>query len=270
MSEIAQAIANRQSENRPPPGRDQGVDRRRADPRCVSADGALHVAALFLADEGGCRGRQQVRGQAGEEAPGDVGRGEEGGIGAHDRLLGRTEEEGGQEVAPPAHWGPGWDGTPVIGLTGQRRLHRRAGPRGRRRSRQVPSIGLVTAGGTNNYPLPAVERQPALWREVEPDPLEVVVLRGTVTALGGLLKSSPGGGAERTPTGRGCVCPGRVETPTATPTSRGTDDQPVDLSIGSDTAPGGRRGPLAARPQLPFDGCGKTQGQEEEPLCDAS
>ena len=51
--------------------------------RCVSADGALHVAALFLADdEGGCRGRQQVRGQAGEEAPG-----------------------------PPAHRGPGWDGS---------------------------------------------------------------------------------------------------------------------------------------------------------------
>ena len=43
----------------------------------------------------------------------------------------------------------------------------------------------------------------------------------------------------------------------------------VDLSIGSDTAPGGRRGPPAARPQLPFDGCGETQGQEE-PLCDAS
>ena len=36
----------------------------------------LNVAALFLADEGSCRGRQ-VRGQnAGEEAPGDVGRGE--------------------------------------------------------------------------------------------------------------------------------------------------------------------------------------------------
>ena len=71
-------------------------------------DGDLHVAALFLAAEGG-RGRQQVRGQAGEEAPGDVGRGEEGGIGAHDRLLGRTEEEGGQEVARPAHRGPAWD-----------------------------------------------------------------------------------------------------------------------------------------------------------------
>ena len=47
------------------------------------------------------------------------------------------------------------------------------------------------------------------------------------------------------------------------------EDQPVDLSIGSDTAPGGRRGQPAARPQLPFDGCGDTQGQEE-PLCDAS
>ena len=95
----------------------------------------------------------------------------------------------------------------------QRRLHRRAGPSRPPPITTVPSIGLVTAGGTNNYPLPAVERQPALWREVEPDPLEVVVLRGTVTALGGLPKSSPGGGAERTPTGRGSVCPGRVETP---------------------------------------------------------
>ena len=66
----------------PPPGRDQGVDRRRADPRGGGADGTLHVAALFLADEGGCCGRQQALGQAGEEAPGDVARGEEGDIGA--------------------------------------------------------------------------------------------------------------------------------------------------------------------------------------------
>ena len=49
--------------------------------------------------------------------------------------------------------------------------------------------------------------------EVEPDPLEDVVLRGAVTAVGGLPKSSPGGGAERTPAGRGCVCPGCGETP---------------------------------------------------------
>ena len=89
------------SEGRPPPGRDQGVDRRRADPRCVSAGGALDVAALFLAHEGSYSGRRQVRSQTGEEAPGDVGRGEEGGIGAQDRLLGRTEEEGRQEVGAP-------------------------------------------------------------------------------------------------------------------------------------------------------------------------
>ena len=84
--------------NRPPPGRDQGVDRRRADPRNVSAAGALYIAALFLAEEGSCRRRgQQVRRQAGEEAPEDVGRGEESGIGTDDRLLGAAK--GRQEVA---------------------------------------------------------------------------------------------------------------------------------------------------------------------------
>ena len=120
-------------------------------------------------------------------------------------------------------------------------------------------------------PPPAALRisPPRSRREVEPDPLEVVVLRGTVTALGGLPKSSPGRRRrEDTNWSRLCLSGPRRDA-TATPTSRGTDDQPVDLSIGSDTAPGGRRGPPAARPQLPFDGCGETQGQEE-PLCDAS
>ena len=42
--------------------------------------------------------------------------------------------------------------------------------------------------------------------------MEGVVLRGAVTALGGLPRSGPGGGAERTPAGRGRVCPGLVET----------------------------------------------------------
>ena len=72
MNEIAQAIANRQSAIDRLQAEIKGLDRRRADPPCVSAEGALHVAALFLAaDEGGCRGRQQVRVQAGEEAPGE-------------------------------------------------------------------------------------------------------------------------------------------------------------------------------------------------------
>ena len=53
----------------------------------------------------------------------------------------------------------------------------------------------------------------ALGGKVEPHTLDVVVLPGAVTALGGLRKSSPGGGAKRTPFGRGCVCPGRVEMP---------------------------------------------------------
>ena len=126
-------------------------------------------------------------------------------------------------------------------------------------TRQSSSTGLVIAGGTNSYPLPAVERQPVLWREVEPDPLEVVVLRGAVTALGGLPKSSPGGGAERTPPGRGCVCPGRVETPQQPPTSRGTDDQPVDSHHPSAQTP--RRWPARSThgvlPTSPFDGCGE-------------
>ena len=111
MNEIAQAIANRQSE----------IDRLQAEIKALTDVEQILGASTPKArstsrrsssppDEGGCRGRQQVRGQAGEEAPGDVGRGEEGGIGAHDRLLGRTEEEGGQEVAPPAHRGPAGTG----------------------------------------------------------------------------------------------------------------------------------------------------------------
>ena len=82
MSEIAQAIANRQSE----------IDRLQAE----------MIKALTDADEGG--------GPRPTASP-RPSRREEGGIGAHDRLLGRTEEEGGQEVAPPAHRGPGWDGS---------------------------------------------------------------------------------------------------------------------------------------------------------------
>ena len=50
----------------------------------------------------------------------------------------------------------------------------------------------MTAGGATDYPLPAVERQPALWREVEPDPLEtgfeledLVVGNGSASELQG-------------------------------------------------------------------------------------
>ena len=86
---------------RPPP--DQGADRRRAAPGSLRPGGALRVAGL-LADKGDRRLRREpARGQVAEEAPGDDGRGEEGGIGAHDRLLGRTEEEGPREVGSSSH-----------------------------------------------------------------------------------------------------------------------------------------------------------------------
>ena len=50
------------------------------------------------------------------------------------------------------------------------------------------------------------EPQPrSLEGKVEPDTVENVVLRGAITALGGLPKSGPRGGAERTPAGRGGV-----------------------------------------------------------------
>ena len=53
------------------------------------------VAALFLADEGSAAGRQQVRGQAGRRKRREIGTRRRRRYGAHDRLLGRTEEEGG-------------------------------------------------------------------------------------------------------------------------------------------------------------------------------
>ena len=71
MNEIAQAIANRQSE----------IDRLQAEIKALTdVEQILGASApkprstsrrsSSPADEGGCRGRQQVRGQAGEEAPG--------------------------------------------------------------------------------------------------------------------------------------------------------------------------------------------------------
>ena len=201
---------------------------------------------------GGVAGvRARVRGGGGRVGGGGLGAGVAGGLGGSGggaaRGMSRALRRGGAPDEAPARS----QQIPAYRTHRQRRLHRRAGPSRPPPITTVPSIGLVlvTAGGTNNYPLPAVERQPALWREVEPDPLEVVVLRGTVTALGGLPKSSPGGGRrEDTNWSRQCLSGPRRDA-TATPTSRGTDDQPVDLSIGSDTAPGGRRGPPAARSQ---------------------
>ena len=160
------------------------------------------------------------------------------------------------------------NGTPLIRPTTR--------PRGDpRRSSRPPTVPLGGLGDCQrNERLPSTSGRAttcALEGEVEPNPLEVVVLRGTVAAMGGLPKSSPGGGAERTPAGRGCVCPGRVETPQQ-PRRHG------ELTINPQTThqlrhrARGRRGCPDA-PQLPFDGCGepksKEQGQEE-PLCDAS
>ena len=116
MSVIAQAIADRQSQIDRLQVEIKAVDRRRANPRNVSAAGALYVAALFLAEEGSRR-RQQVRRQAGEDAPEDVGRGEESGIGTDDRLLGAAQ--GRQEVAGNA--GPAAESTTPAHAPGRSR-----------------------------------------------------------------------------------------------------------------------------------------------------
>ena len=78
-----------------------------------------------------------------------------------------------------------------------------------------------------------VAQPPALWREVEPD-----------STLGYGGKRGQGGGAERTPAGRGSVCPGLVDTTQAHRPTRGNPNSPL-------TARG-------------------TQGLQEEPLCNAS
>ena len=116
MSVIAQAITDRQSEidrlqaeikaltdveqilgASAPPARSTA----RRSPRKAAA--AAPESKVRGEAEGGCRRpREQVRGEAGEKTSPDVGRGEEGGIRADDRLLGRTAKEGGQEVVGPA------------------------------------------------------------------------------------------------------------------------------------------------------------------------
>ena len=112
MNEIAQAIANRQS----------AIDRLQAEIKALtdveqilgaSAPKPRSTARRSSSPPTKAAAAADSKSEAkpARKAPGDVGRGEEGGIGAHDRLLGRTEEEGGQEVAPPAHRGPGWDGS---------------------------------------------------------------------------------------------------------------------------------------------------------------
>ena len=97
MSVIAKAIADRQSEiKRLQVEIDQGVERSRQDPRDLRPAGEARGSALLLAADGGCghpgRG-DPARRQADEEAPYDVGRREECGVRADDRLLGRAQKE---------------------------------------------------------------------------------------------------------------------------------------------------------------------------------
>ena len=125
MSVIAQAIADRQSEIDRLQAEIKALRRRRAASGNLRGADAAQVAALAVAAEGGCRGRgEQARNQAGEEAPRDVGRGEESGIGADDRLLGGAAQEGRQEVArtvqTPASAGPGPSGERRSRFNGRR------------------------------------------------------------------------------------------------------------------------------------------------------
>ena len=125
---------------------DQGVERRRQDPRDLHPAGEARGSALLLAADGGCghpgRG-DPARRQADEGAPSDDGRREECGVRADDRLLGRAQKES-REVArrlvatgtlPP----PASGGSPI-------RPYGRAGgvPDGRSGSQQI--AGYPTQG----------------------------------------------------------------------------------------------------------------------------
>ena len=92
--------------------RGPAVRRRRRDPRDLRPAGEARGSALLLAAHGGCghpgRG-DPARRPADEEAPCDVGRREEGGVRADDRLLGqaqkgRAQKESREVTRRPAGW----------------------------------------------------------------------------------------------------------------------------------------------------------------------
>ena len=100
MSEIAQAIADRQSE----------IDRLKAEIKALTDVeqilGASAPAARSTSRRSSSPPKAAAAADKSEAKPARKRRemsagGEEGGIGAHDRLLGRTEEEGRQEVGAP-------------------------------------------------------------------------------------------------------------------------------------------------------------------------
>ena len=109
MSVIAQAIADRQGE----------IDRLQAEIKALTDVEQLLGASAPAARSASRRSSPRKATAASAESQPEVkpqrkrremsAAEKKSGIGAHDRLLGRTEEEGGQEVAPPAHRGPGWD-----------------------------------------------------------------------------------------------------------------------------------------------------------------
>ena len=101
MSEIAQAIADRQSE----------IDRLQAEIKALTDVEQILGASAPAARSTSRRSSSPTKAAAAADSTSETkparkrremfGRGEEGGIGAHDRLLGRTEEEGRQEVGAP-------------------------------------------------------------------------------------------------------------------------------------------------------------------------
>ena len=141
MSEIAQAIANRQSE----------IDRLQAEIKALTDVEQILGASAPAARSTSRRSSSPTKAAAAADSKSEPKPArkrremsapeEEGGIGAHDRLLGRTEEEGGQEVAPPAHRGPGRDGSRLTEPRFYPTHHPAAAVaqavRGRRRSRQL-------------------------------------------------------------------------------------------------------------------------------------
>ena len=101
MRVIAKAIADRQSEIERLEAEIKALNEVDKNPRDLRPAGEARGSALLLAADGGCghpgRG-DPARRQADEEAPYDVGRREECGVRANDRLLGRAQKES-REVA---------------------------------------------------------------------------------------------------------------------------------------------------------------------------